>query len=135
VYEAATMPATFNVASHTVPPRVGAHDLPAGDLSIEYPLGSAGTKSVVFDETGVRVAITHRGPFVEQLPFLVLSTDSLSSRPGAFTLRRGATQLLVHWTSAEKAVMTRTNEHIRDRTVVAIAIPGVDSVRYEIRLK
>ena len=37
VYEAATIPATFDVASRAVTPQVGAHDLAAGDLERALP--------------------------------------------------------------------------------------------------
>jgi hypothetical protein len=135
VYEAATFPATFSVASRLVGPRVGAHDLPVGDLSIQYALGLAGKKTVVFDGTGVHVAIAHRGAFVEQIPLLVLPTDSLSSGPSDLLLRRGNVQFVVHWSTSAKAVVTRTSERVGGRTVVAVAIPGVDSLSYDIRFK
>jgi hypothetical protein len=135
VYEAATIPATFSIGSRAVRSSIGARDLPVDDVSIEYALRSAGTKRVVFDDAGVHVAVTHRGHFVEQLPVLVLPTDSLWSSPGQFTLIRGSTRLLVHWTSSASAVVTRTNERVGDRTVVAVAIPGVDSMRYDVRFK
>lgn len=135
VYEAATFPATFSVASHAVATRVGAHDLPAGDLSVQYALGSAGKKTVVFEETGVRVAITHHGSFVEQVPLLVLPTDSLSSGPSELVVRRGTVQFVVRWSTSAKAVVTRTNERVGERTVVAVAIPGVDALSYDIRFR
>jgi hypothetical protein len=135
VYEAATFPATFSVASHAVAAQVGAHDLPAGDLSVEYSLGSAGTKRVTFDEAGVHVAITHRGGFVEQIPLLVLPTDSLSSAPSELLVRRGNVQFVVHWSTSARAVITRTNERVGERAVVAVAIPGADVLSYDIRFR
>jgi hypothetical protein len=135
VHEAATVPATFSVASHAVATQVGAHDLSAGELRVDYSLGSAGTKRVTFDEAGVHVAITYRGKFVEQVPLLVLPTDSLSSGPSELRVRRGNVQFVVHWSTSAKAEIIRTNERVGERAVVAVAIPGVDRLSYDIQFR
>jgi hypothetical protein len=44
-------------------------------------------------------------------------------------------QFVVHWSTSAKAVVTRTSERVGGRTVVAVAIPGVDSLSYDIRFK
>jgi hypothetical protein len=135
VYEAASIPATFSVASRAIAPQIGTRDLPAGDLSIRYPLGSVGTKTVAFSDSGAHVSVEHRRAFVEQLPLLVRPTDSLSSTPGQFTLRRGPTRFLVRWTPAVAAMVTRTGESVGDRHVVVVTIPGADSLTYDVRFK
>ncbi|HTE44513.1 MAG TPA: glycoside hydrolase family 3 N-terminal domain-containing protein [Gemmatimonadaceae bacterium] len=135
VYEAVTIPATFSVNSRAVTLRVGARDLPAGSLKIRYPLRSAGKKTIVFDDDGANVSIEHRGAFVEQLPLLVLPSDSIASVPGQLTLRRGATQFVVRWTSRAGATVTRTEERVGDRRVVVVAIPATGSLSYAIRFR
>jgi hypothetical protein len=57
VYEAADLPATFS-------------DLDAPTLTITYPLGSAGKKTIVFLPDAIRVTIHHPGDFTEQIPAL-----------------------------------------------------------------
>jgi hypothetical protein len=132
VYEAATIPATFDVGSGNVTPQIGTHDLPSGDLSVHYLLGSAGKKTVIFDDAGLRVSIEHRGAFVEQLPLLLLATDSLVGAPGQITVRRGTSQFFIHWASTSRATVTRSDEFVGSRRVVVVAIPGSNALTYDI---
>jgi hypothetical protein len=135
VYEAASIPATFAVGSRNVTPQIGAHDLPSGDLSVHYLLGSAGKKTVVFDDTGFRVSIEHPGGFVEQLPLLLFATDSLVGAPGQITVRRGASQFFIRWASTSRATVTRSDELVGSRRVVVVAIPGSNALTYDIRFR
>ena len=135
VYEAATIPATFDVASRNVTPQIGAHDLPSGDLSVHYSLGSAGKKTLIFDDAGLRVSIEHRGAFVEQLPLLLLATDSLVGAPGQITVQRGASQFSIHWASSSRATVTRSDEFVGSRRVVVVAIPGSNALTYDFRFR
>lgn len=135
VYEATSMPATFDVNAQRVSLQTGARDLPAGNLRIQYALGKDGSKSVEFDDAGVHVSIEHQRAFVEQLPLLILQTDPVVSTPGQITLHRNATQLVIRWNSKTSATVTRTEERVRDRSVVVVSIPGTGSLRYDIQFK
>jgi hypothetical protein len=135
VYEAATIPATFVVGSRAVMPQIGAHDLAAGDLGVHYALGSAGRKTVTFDDEGLRVSIEHRGAFVEQLPLLLFAGDSLTTASGQVTVRRGPSRFLIRWASTSEATVIRSDEAVGNRRVVVVAIPGADALRYDIRFQ
>lgn len=135
VYEAKSIDATYTANSNTMSLRPGARDLPAGDLSIHYPLATKGSKTVAFKDSGARVSITHRGTFREQIPLLVLPSDSIEVTPGQLLLRRSNTQFLVRWSTPARGTVTRTEEHVGERTVVVLSIPAADSLRYAIRFK
>jgi len=135
VYEAATIAATFDVDGRAVTPQVGAHDLAAGNLAVHYALGSAGRKTVTFDDARLRVSIEHRGAFVEQLPLLLSASDSVVSVPGEVTVRRGASVFVVRWASTSQATVIRSDEAVGNRRVVVVAIPGADALRYDIRFQ
>lgn len=85
---------TLNGKPLTLPPKPT--DLPAGDLSVTYPLGTAGKKTIVFSDNSIRVSVTHPGPFTEQLPLLADSDKAVtvagdrvqvSAAAGAFEIR------------------------------------------------
>jgi hypothetical protein len=134
VYEAHTLSATFTASGTAVTLRAGTRDLPSGTLRILYPLGNAGTKSIELEEQGIRVNVTHRGAFVEQLPLLLLATDSIDATSGRLVLRRGASRMTVSWSPASEAAITRTSEAVGDRRVAAVSLPGSDKLTYDIHI-
>ena len=135
VYEASTFAPTFNVGDATVAPRPGNRDLLSGDVVIRYSLGARGTKSVTFSDTGLHVEVKHGGAFVEQLPLLVLSSDSLETGKGVVTLRRGDARVTVRWLPETLPTVERTAERSGDRRVVAISLSAVGSLTYDIILR
>lgn len=135
VYEAASVPATFEMNTQRVSIQTGARDLPAGDLKIQYALGKIGNKTVEFDDAGIHVVIEHPNAFVEQLPLLILPTDPVVSTPGQITLHRNATQLVIRWNSKTSATITRTEDRVGDRNVVVVSILGTGALRYDIQFK
>ncbi|HKG95466.1 MAG TPA: alginate lyase family protein, partial [Gemmatimonadaceae bacterium] len=134
VYEAASFGAAFRVGAGVVTPAPGNRDLPAGEYRIEYRLGGHGAKTVVFRELGLHVAVEHAGAFVEQLPLLLLPSDSLSARPGLVELRRGAAWVALRWAPATSARVERTAERSGGRRVVAVAIPATGALTYDIEI-
>jgi hypothetical protein len=134
VYEAADLPASFRVAQQTITTSPGNRDLPAGDLRVEYRLGVAGTKEVVFRDDGVHVAVNHAGSFTEQLPFLVLPTDDVTSSAGALELRRRTSRVTVRWRPASNAIVERTQERAGKYQVLGVAIPAAGNLRYDIEV-
>ena len=132
VYEASSFAPTFRAGGAAVVPQPGNRDLPAGDLAVAYPLGARGRKTVTFAERAVRVEVTHDGAFVEQIPLLMLSSDSLVTGKGMATLRRGDKQMVLRWSPASAATVVRTNELSGDRRVVALSLRGSGSLRYDL---
>jgi hypothetical protein len=135
VHEAATFPAAYGVGLRAVGPAPGNRDLPGGDFHVHYSLGPRGTKEVTFGERGVHVRVTHAGAFVEQLPLLALPTDSIEASPGLVLLRRGSARVAVSWAPASAAAVTRTDEASGPRRVVAVAIPAVGTLTYDVEVQ
>ena len=115
-------------------PQREAGDVPQGDLRIDYPLGTRGNKTVTFRDRGLRVAVQHSGAFVEQLPLLLLPSDSLSTHAGEMELARGSTRLRLRWRPATDPTVRRTDEQSGRRRVVAVAIPATDSLVYDVEV-
>jgi hypothetical protein len=136
VYEASSFAARTAVHDSTISLSPSNHDLPRGDVRIEYPLGEQGTKAIVFRERGLHVTVRHPGSFVEQIPLLALPSDSLTSRDGAVELRRGGggARFTIRWLPSSRATIERTKEESGARRVVAVAIPGKDSLVYDLEI-
>jgi hypothetical protein len=136
VYEASSFAARTAVHDSTISLSPSNHDLPRGDVRIEYPLGEQGNKAIVFHERGVHVAVRHPGSFVEQIPLLALPSDSLTWRDGAVELRRGGggAGFTIRWRPSSRATIERTKEESGARRVVAVAIPARDSLVYDLEI-
>jgi hypothetical protein len=83
-YEGSGLDIAYTLGDTTVDPEAGSHELPAGDsapLTVEYPLGDAGYKSIRFGEEDIEVTVTHDGDFVESIP--ILASDGQLTVSGA----------------------------------------------------
>ncbi len=70
VYESGDVNAVFEAAGRTVTPQPGSHDLAGGTVSLRYPLGAGGEKSVRFDPDRIMIQVRHPGRFTEVIPLL-----------------------------------------------------------------
>lgn len=70
VYEAGGLNAAFSVGGKPVQPKPGSMDLPPGSLTVTYPLGDKGEKSLEFTGNGIVVKVRHSGEFTEFIPLL-----------------------------------------------------------------
>jgi hypothetical protein len=132
VAEASGIAPTMRVGGFPVSLRPGSRDLPSGDVTVEYAVGVDSRKTVTFSDRGLRVVVRRRGAFVEQLPLLALPTDSVASGPGSITLARGNARVTIRWSPSSVARVERTNARSGEHAVVAVGIPGSDSLRYDI---
>ena len=112
VYEAGTITASFASGTQAVSLSPGNRDLPDGVLRASYSLGASGTKVVAFDDAGIHVDVQHVRAFTEQVPLLLLPSDSLERGPGRLVLHRGASALTIRWMPATAAVVTPTEETV-----------------------
>jgi len=76
VYEAGQVEAVFRVAGKSIEPKPGSMDLPPGALTITYPLGGRGEKSMEFTADAIVVRVRHEGAFTEFIPLLDRGEDS-----------------------------------------------------------
>jgi hypothetical protein len=130
VYEARSFTPTFRVAGKEITLRTGNRDLPAGDLTIAYPLGSYGTKTLVFGDSAIEVTVEHSDPFVEQIPLLVLPTDAVEQAPGRITLTRGTSRMVLAYPAERGATLTETQSRVGKKRVVSVFIPASTSLHY-----
>ena len=118
VYEAGDLAVTYRVGSNTVQPKPGAVDLPRGVLTVTYPLGAKGEKSLEFGEEGITVKVKHAGSFTEIVPLLQAGDDL----PAGFALKVDA--------PAEASTAdTETRVGTRKLSVVRIKASGELSYR------
>jgi hypothetical protein len=120
VYEAGAVEAVFRVADQPVQPKPGSVDLPPGILTVTYPLGSKGEKSLEFAEDGIVVTISHPGEFTEFVPMLQAGDE----RPAGFTVSFDP--------SATASVVPSTIE-IGPRKVVVLRLKAKDALTYQLR--
>ncbi len=134
VYEAKSFAAATSAGAQAVTLAAGNRDLPAGDVRFDYALGVSGRKTVTFDDRGMHVTVNHTGAFAEQVPFILLASDSLSVKPGIVELRRGTARVVVRWSPATSAVVERTEERSGERRVVAVSIPANGKLTYDLEV-
>lgn len=135
VYEARDFPSTFHVGERAVAPVAGNRDLPDGVLRASYPLGSAGSKSVRFEEASVAVEVNHAAPFVEQIPLLIAGSDRVEQEPGRVEVRRGDTRFLIRFDPSVRAAIRSVGEtDLTERQVRVVSLPGEGSLRYSLEV-
>ena len=109
VFEAGTIDARFSTGA----PTVGFRDLTADAITVEYPLGSAGKKRIVFDRDAIRVTVEHPGAFTEQIPALGAGPQVRPSPSGT----------------------TDTGTSIAGKRLRLLRIDAKDRLEYEIRFR
>lgn len=109
-YEREGLALTYTLGDATVDPEPGSQDLSTGTsdlLTVEYPLGDAGHKSVTFGEEGIDVSVTHAGTFVESVPILA-TDDRVSVSENQVAVEYGATTLSVSAAGAHELELFST---------------------------
>lgn len=113
VYEATSRTTNFTLNGSPLTPMAGNSRLADGNISGSYPLETAGTKSVSFDETGATVAINHTGAFSEEFPLLRKSSETISTSPTRISLtRNGVTFAIDILTPGATVSLTNTTTNI-----------------------
>jgi autotransporter-associated beta strand protein len=113
VYEATNRTTSFTLNGSTLTPQTGNRRLADGNIAGSYALGSAGTKSIAFDDTGVTVSVSHTGAFSEDLPLLRKSGETINVSGNTITLtRNGVTFTIQILTSGATASVSNTTTNI-----------------------
>jgi hypothetical protein len=115
VYEADDLNATYTVAGAAVTPKPGSFDLPAGPLTVKYPLADKGEKSIEFREDEIVVTVRHPGKFSEVVPCLQGGDDP----PVGFTIQ-------------PVGVRAATDTLIGGRKLSVVRIEGKDALTYHL---
>jgi hypothetical protein len=104
VYENGDVLPSYKLNGQSFQPAVGAADLANGDLEMSYSLGSAGTKTVAFTETGVTVTVYHQGEFEERIPLAIGPEDIVDIEDGMIAVTRGNARLEIAFEGQGQAV-------------------------------
>lgn len=132
VYETELANASFTVAGKPLHPVVGPTDLPHGELTVTYPLGKDGWKTVTFAENHIAVSVEHKGAFTEYLPLLTGLGDELELHRGKVELHRGDTTLTITFDPAAKATTKETEYRVASKRVVALSIDASVALTYRL---
>lgn len=112
VYEASSFTPKIVVDGNAFDPGPGQHDLSDGEVVFEYGLGSVGQKTVRFDEAEIAVTVAHEGSFLEYMPLLIQSEDTLSIENDQVRLQRSdGTMKLLFGTDVKINVKTTNVTH------------------------
>jgi autotransporter-associated beta strand protein len=131
VYEASTINTAFKINGQPVTVAAGAKRLADGTFSASYALGSAGTKTITFNESSVTFAITHTGVFTETIPLLKKSGETINVSPGQISITRGDVTFLI--TFPTSVTVTRNTPGVLpgdDLAVENFVLSGSGSLSY-----
>jgi hypothetical protein len=120
VYEAGEVDAAFRVAGNSVQPKPGSADLPSGTLTVAYPLGGKGEKSIEFAQDSIVVSIRHPGEFTEFVP-LLQAGDELAA---GFT---------VSFDPPAAASTVTTSTEIGTRKLLVLRLQAKDALIYRLK--
>lgn len=135
VYEARGFVPEFRVNGAPVTVTPGTRDLPAGPLSVHYPLGAFGTKSVEFTDAAIRVRVRHVEPFIEYVPLLILPTDGVEQSAGRLAITRAGTRITVTWPVAVAGELRRTERMTGAKQVAVLTLPASGELEYAITVQ
>ena len=122
--------AAFRINGNPIIPRPGIRDLPDGDLEITYPLGEAGSKTILFASDAITVSVNYPGAFTEVLPLLKGEMDIIEN--GA-VLTRGDVSFYIETENA--LTLSDTDLKSGDRQVVTAHINAEETLTYRIALR
>ena len=124
--------AAFTVNGSAYSPTPGSNPLANGNVTITYPLGSGGTKTVAYDDNGITITVNHIGNFTEELPLLRKSGENFVVSAGLVTFTRGGvTMTITH--NGSSAVVNGTGTNVGGGLQVAnLVISASNSLQYRI---
>lgn len=121
-YEASDVQAQFLIDSQILTPQPGAQNLPDGNLTITYPLGETGDKTIHFTNDAIEVTVEHTGTFTEYIPLLKTSSDTLNITTNQLTLTRNNITFTIETSSP--ITLQETDLTIHNYTIVVAQIPA-----------
>ncbi len=136
VYEAASILSHVRVADTPVVQMPTAMDLPSGELSVGYRLGTQGDKTVAFHENEIAVDIRHPGAFEEQIPLVLAAGEQLVADPLGVRLLDSQGQTLVDVRAdalSAAPIATITTSPLPARSLGLVRLPASEQLSYTIR--
>ena len=131
-YEAGDLRATIEVNGEAVRPGPGARDLGNGDVTVRYPLGEQGRKTLRFDNDRIRIQTEHPGAFSEFVPLTTREGDNLRIDGNRLLLDRdGRTVLTIAFDpSAGAELLPAERGRVGPYRITTARIKSSDSLAY-----
>ncbi|MFT4093995.1 MAG: hypothetical protein QM640_10165 [Niabella sp.] len=136
LYEAGNINARYTIDGRVISPKPGIdQEWKTGTLSVSYPLGTQGVKTICFAQDTILVSVTHQLPFVESLPFLVGNDDALQIiRPGLAVLSKNNHAIRIIYDPASKADILRSTIRSGGKQIQVLRIASREQLSYAITL-
>lgn len=135
-YEARNLNARIRVDGKMITRKPGTHDLGAGELVVQYPLGEAGQKTIRFKDDGIQVRSELAGDFSETVPLLVRPEDHVRIEPGKVLLERGGRVMLTLESTPGVTVELLNNRGlVGPYRVTTVRMNAADRLAYAVVIK
>ncbi|MBD3267362.1 hypothetical protein GF373_11900 [bacterium] len=133
VYEGESFTPTFMLGDEKISAKPGCRDLSYGALTVAYPLGEGGSKTVRFTNEGIHVDIVHAGEFYEQFPLLARDYEMMSVTSEMVTIQDGNRAFRIELEGVEKAPHWESKDFIAGKILCGIRMTARDKLSYVLR--
>jgi hypothetical protein len=135
VFEATSLPARFITGGKAVPiVPPGAQDLPAGELTLRYPLGAGGDKTVTFADAAVRIQVRLKGGITEVLPLLVPADGRVTLAPGRATMTAPGGSFAIVYDPSAQAVLAPPSTVVLTKRLTVLTLQATDRLDYTLEM-
>ena len=131
VYETQVVEPRYRIEGRATAVEAGVRDLPAGTLSISYPLGRRGEKTITFHDAEIVVSVLHAGRFTEHVPLLVEALNDVHVRGREIRLADADGISIVFDDAA--ATVVETGVRVGPKRSVTVLLRAEDALTYRIR--
>lgn len=125
--------AVFALNGKKLSPKPGNHDLPGDELTIRYPLGSGGQKTVQFQEDRIAVNIQHPQAFTEHLPLLIGKDTEVEVQVGKTILRKNQRPLVtIYYDRQTEPQLIPGNQTSGEKQISLLTLKASNTLKYAI---
>lgn len=132
VYEAQPIDVKYRRGGTAFTPKPGNARIANGELVAEYPLGSAGKKTVTFGDDAITVVVQHAGAFTEVLPLLSATPGDVEASAEGVTVRNNGATMTVHFATAATPDL-RPGPLVGPLGITTARVKAKDTLTYTIR--
>jgi hypothetical protein len=134
-YEAGDLAATIDVNGKVVARSRSPRDFGKEVVTITYPLGIKGHKTIRFDDARIVVQTKHSGNFFESIPLMIREGDRVRVERNSILLDRGGKPALaVAFDPGAGAELLHPRGNIGPYRISTARIKGTDTLSYTVRI-
>ena len=132
--EAGELKAVIEIAGKQVKPESGGKDLGDGEVTVSYPLGKSGAKTLRFEDGRIQIMAEHSGEFLETIPLLLRADDQIRTEPTRVILERnGKPALSLGFAPSTTAEVAKPGGgSIGPYRVAVVRLKAKDKLSYEV---